>query len=148
MNFVVIHPNNDLGSLKILNNYKKYKNKKKFNFFKSLIFEYFLQLLKNAEFIIGNSSSALYEAIILKTPSINIGTRQLNRIKSKCILNVNINELSKYKINNFIKSYKPSSKLFYGDGKSSKKFIKILKSKNFWKISSQKYFKDNKLIKI
>ena len=63
-------------------------------------------------------------------------------------LNVNINELSKYKINNFIKSYKPSSKLFYGDGKSSKKFIKILKSKNFWKISSQKYFKDNKLIKI
>ena len=148
MNFVVIHPNNDLGSLKILNNYKKYKNKKKFHFFKSLRFEYFLQLLKNAEFIIGNSSSALYEAIILKTPSINIGTRQLNRIKSKCILNVNINELSKYKINNFIKSYKPSSKLFYGDGKSSKKFIKILKSKNFWKISSQKYFKDNKLIKI
>ena len=35
MNFVVIHPNNDLGSLKILNNYKKYKNKKKFHFLKA-----------------------------------------------------------------------------------------------------------------
>ena len=148
MNFIVIHPNNDLGSSKILKNYKKYKNSKKFLFYKSLRFEYFLQLLKNAEFIIGNSSSAFYEAIILKTPSINIGTRQTNRIKSKSILNINVNELSKSKINNFIKSYKPSSKLFFGDGSSSKKFSKIITSQKMWKISTQKYFKDNKFIKI
>jgi UDP-N-acetylglucosamine 2-epimerase (hydrolysing) len=148
MNFIVIHPNNDLGSNKILKHYKKYQRNKKFRFYKSLRFEYFLQLLKNAEFIIGNSSSAFYEAIILKTPSINIGTRQTNRIKSKSILNININELSKNKINKFIKSYKPSSKLFYGDGSSSKKFIKILTSQKLWKTSTQKYFKDNKFIKI
>lgn len=148
MNFIVIHPNNDLGSDKILKQYKKYQRNKKFRFYKSLRFEYFLQLLKNAEFIIGNSSSAFYEAIILKTPSINIGTRQTNRIKSKSILNININELTKNKINKFIKYYKPSSKLFYGDGSSSKKFIKILTSQKLWKTSTQKYFKDNKFIKI
>lgn len=148
MNFIVIHPNNDLGSNIILKQYKKYQRNKKFRFYKSLRFEYFLQLLKNAEFIIGNSSSAFYEAIILKTPSINIGTRQTNRIKSKSILNINVNELSKNKINKFIKFYKPSSKLFYGDGSSSKKFIKILTSQKLWKTSTQKYFKDNKFIKI
>ena len=148
MNFIVIHPNNDLGSNKILKHYKKYQYNNKFRFYKSLRFEYFLQLLKNAEFIIGNSSSAFYEAIILKTPSINIGTRQANRIKSKSILNINVNELSKNKINKFIKFYKPSSKLFYGDGSSSKKFIKILTSQKLWKTSTQKYFKDNKFIKI
>ena len=148
MNFIVIHPNNDLGSSKILKNYRQYKDNNKFRFYKSLRFEYFLQLLKNAEFIIGNSSSAFYEAIILRTPSINIGTRQTNRIKSKSILNINIDELSKNKINKFVKTYKPSSKLFYGNGSSSEKFIKIISSQKMWKISTQKYFKDNKFIKI
>ena len=147
-NFIVIHPNNDLGSSKILKNYRQYKDNNKFRFYKSLRFEYFLQLLKNAEFIIGNSSSAFYEAIILRTPSINIGTRQTNRIKSKSILNINIDELSKNKINKFVKTYKPSSKLFYGNGSSSEKFIKIISSQKMWKISTQKYFKDNKFIKI
>ena len=46
MNFIVIHPNNDLGSSKILKKYKKYKNSKKFLFYKSLRFEYFLATFK------------------------------------------------------------------------------------------------------
>ena len=59
-NFIIIYPNNDPGSNIILDCYKKISDKNKI--IKNMRFEYFLSLLKNAKFIIGNSSSAIYEA--------------------------------------------------------------------------------------
>ena len=56
-NYVVIYPNNDLGSNEILSAYKKLKNNVKFKIFPSIRFEYFLTLLKHVEFMIGNSSA-------------------------------------------------------------------------------------------
>ena len=75
---IIIYPNNDPGNKLIIDCYKKFKNKN-FEIIKSLRFEYFLTLLKNSKFIIGNSSSAIYEAPILKVPAINIGNRQHKR---------------------------------------------------------------------
>ena len=138
-NFLVIYPNNDPGSNLIIDCYKKNKNKK-IKILKNMRFEYFLSLLKNAEFIIGNSSSAIYEAPMLSTPSINIGDRQYKRIKSNMIINIEINEIKENIILSFIKNYKPSNKKFYGQGNSDKKFLKIIKNKNFWKIPKQKFF--------
>ena len=140
-NFLVIYPNNDPGSNLIIDCYKKNKNKK-IKILKNMRFEYFLSLLKNAEFIIGNSSSAIYEAPMLSTPSINIGDRQYRRIKSNMIKNIEINEIKENIILSFIKNYKPSNKKFYGQGNSDKKFLKIIKNKNFFKISKQKFFSD------
>ena len=140
-NFLVIYPNNDPGSNLIIDCYKKNKNKK-IKILKNMRFEYFLSLLKNAEFIIGNSSSAIYEAPMLSTPSINIGDRQYKRIKSNMIKNIEINEIKENIILSFIKNYKPSNKKFYGQGNSDKKFLKIIKNKNFWKIPKQKFFSD------
>ena len=45
-------------------------------------FEYYLTLLENADFIIGNSSSGIMEAPYFKIPAINIGDRQNNRFES------------------------------------------------------------------
>ena len=42
----------------------------------------FLNLLKECKIIIGNSSSGIIEAPVLKVPAINIGKRQLNRVKA------------------------------------------------------------------
>ena len=39
----------------------KLKNNNKFRIFPSIRFEYYLTLLKNSKFVIGNSSSALWE---------------------------------------------------------------------------------------
>ena len=105
-------------------------------------FEYFLSLLKNAEFIIGNSSSAIYEAPILGTPAINIGDRQNKRLNAKVIKNLNIEELNNQKILKFLKNYKKINKKYYGYGDSDKKFLKILLNKKFWKTSKQKFFSD------
>ena len=59
---IVILPNNDPGSHLILKVYEKNKKNKNFKFIDSMRFEYFLTLLKNAELIIGNSSSGVREA--------------------------------------------------------------------------------------
>ena len=115
-------------------------NKKKFKIFPSLRFEYFISLLKNAEFIIGNSSCAIHEAPYLKLPAINIGSRQNKRFFSKAILNLDINNLDKKKIVKFLNNYKPLKFNYFGKGDSDKKFIKILNKKDFWEISTQKIF--------
>lgn len=140
-NFIVIYPNNDPGSSIILNIYKSL-NQRKFKKLRSLRFEHFLSLLKNANFIIGNSSSAIYEAPLFGTPAINIGDRQHKRFDSKTIKNFEISKLNQNKLKNYLRNYKSKIRYTYGTGQSDKKFIKIIKSKSFWKISTQKFFSD------
>ena len=143
LNFVVIYSNNDPGTKIIINNYKKKLVKKKTKLLKSMRFESFLSLLKNAKFIIGNSSSGIYEAPLLGVPCINVGNRQHKRVKSTSIKNIQINELNEQKIKSFLQSFKKSNKIIYGKGNTAKKILNILKNKNFWKISNQKYFIEN-----
>ncbi len=138
---IIIYPNNDPGNKLIIDCYKKLKNKN-FQIIKSLRFEYFLTLLKNSKFIIGNSSSAIYEAPILKVPAINIGNRQHKRLNTKVIKNYEIDELNEKKLINFLRSYKATKKVYFGYGNSDKKFIKIISKKAFWNIPTQKFFSD------
>jgi UDP-N-acetylglucosamine 2-epimerase (hydrolysing) len=58
-NYIVILPNNDTFSNTILNFIQKLKIYKNIKILPSLRFEYYLTLLKNSEFIIGNSSSGI-----------------------------------------------------------------------------------------
>jgi len=141
-NVIIIYPNNDPGSSYILNVYSKIKNKK-FKILKSLRFESFLTLLKNSEFIIGNSSSAIYEAPMFNIPSINIGDRQHKRLKLSTIKNYQIDELNTQGIERFIKNFKKAKRNNFGTGNSDKKFISVIKKKEFWKISNQKIFSDH-----
>jgi len=141
-NFIVIYPNNDLGSNEILYELNKVSTHPNFKIFPSLRFEYFLSLLKNAEFMIGNSSAALREAPFYKIPSINIGTRQDNRVKNKNIINCDYSQeaisLAINKIENLDLSDEIPNQ--FGDGTSDKQFIELLNNDKFWKIKQQKQF--------
>lgn len=143
LNFVVIYPNNDLGSNEILHEMEVLKDNDKFRIFPSLRFEYFLALLNNSRFMIGNSSAALREAPYYKIPSINIGTRQSNRVKdNKNIINCDYKKESILEAIEQMKDKKfvGSSKTEFGDGTSDEQFIELLKNKEFWKIKQQKQF--------
>ena len=140
-NFVIVYPNNDPGSSIIIKKYENIKLKK-FKILRSLRFEHFLSLLKNSEFIIGNSSSAIYEAPMFNLPAINIGDRQHKRTKSKLIKNVEIDNLNEITINKFLNNYKKSNKNLFGIGKSDQKFLNIISQKSFWQTSNQKFFND------
>lgn len=141
-NYIVIYPNNDLGFELILQNYEKLKNNDKFKIFPSLRFEYFISLLKNADFIIGNSSCILKEALYLGTNGILIGTRQDGRTDIDKITKVKANEkdileaiLNLHKRNNIA-----NKKLDILN--SSEQFYKLLKNNNLFNINKQKIFRD------
>jgi len=141
-NYVVIYPNNDKGSKIIINEFERLKNNQHFRIFPSLRFEYYLTLLKNCDFIIGNSSSGIREAEFFGTLAINIGNRQKNRSSNKNIIHVDTNEK---KILNAINSL-PKEKIpiqnSFGDGKSQERFLEILQDTKTWAISIQKQFID------
>lgn len=142
-NYVVIYPNNDLGSQFIISEYQKLKENKRFRIFPSVRFEYFLTLLKNTQFIIGNSSAGIREAPYYGIPIINVGTRQQNRSFHTAIVNVNytqksiqhaLSEIDSHKIQNVAADF--------GTGNSTHLFVKALENSDIWSINHQKQFSD------
>ena len=141
-NYVVIYPNNDFGNDVILKEYERLEKRKNFKIFPSIKFEYFLQLLKNSNFIIGNSSTGIREAEVFGVPAINIGTRQNNRTKSSNVDNVDYNKRKIIQMISKTKNKKVKPHSFFGDGKSKERFYKILKTNKIWETSIEKQFKD------
>lgn len=141
-NYVVIYPNNDLGSDRIFQVLATLKENEKFRIFPSLRFEYFLTLLKNAKFIVGNSSAGIHEAPVYGLPTIDVGTRQSNRHRCESIINVDFNEDAILKaIELASQSERFSASNHYGDGRSAAKFLEALQS-DIWKIPNQKRFRE------
>lgn len=141
-NFVVIFPNNDLGSAHILAVYDELIKFKNFRIIPSVRFEYFLSLLKKADFIIGNSSAGIREAPYYGIPTINVGTRQENRALHSHIINVGYDQIEIVEALNGSLEKVPINKSHFGDGNSAKKFLEVLRSSEIWQINHQKQFKD------
>lgn len=140
--FVVIFPNNDLGSAAILEAYKRLEGKPNFKIFPSIRFEYFLTLLKHAKLMVGNSSAGIREAPYYGIPVVNIGTRQQNRSMHKDILNCGYHT---QEIKHAIQKCEGQSfekEDLFGNGKSDILFLESLKSDKFWGIDRQKRFID------
>ena len=137
---IIISGNADAGSQRIK---KIIKNSNILNY-ENLPFIKYISLLYYSSAIIGNSSSGIMEAPFLHIPSINIGTRQEGRGKTKSIINVKYDKHQiKMAINKtltdkkFLNSIKNQNNE-HGNGTSSKKIIQILEKLNFEKISIQK----------
>ena len=130
-------PNSDIESLIIYRLIKKIVSKKKnYYLFKSLGQKKYYSCCRYSDFMIGNSSSGLLEMPSFKKFSINIGDRQLGRVKAKSVIDCKINTISiikaiKYSLNpvNKLKLKKVVNP--YGKGGASKKIIDILKNKRF-----------------
>lgn len=142
-NYIVIFPNNDLGSQFIIDAYNRLKENNRFRIFPSLRFEYFLTLLKNSQFIIGNSSAGIREAPYYGIPIINIGTRQQNRAVHTAIINTDYSENGiKAALSGISKHEVEVSGEDFGQGNSAELFLKSLKKKNIWQLNHQKQFRD------
>jgi UDP-N-acetylglucosamine 2-epimerase (hydrolysing) len=140
-NFVVIHPNNDSGSRLILESLASLENKPHFRLLPSLRFEYFLTLLKNADFILGNSSAGVREAPVYAVPSINVGTRQNQRFHYESILNVPEDRQAILKALKRLPT-RLSPNYHFGRGNSALRFMESICKPDLWKIPTQKQFQD------
>ena len=145
-NYVLIYPNNDLGSNEILKAYEKIDDNSRFRVFPSLRFEYFLTLLKFSEFMIGNSSAGIREAPYYNVPTVDIGSRQLNRVNVQSVQNcgyeyASIIEAIKH-VSNSVVNNSWKERHSFGKGRSDNLFFELLESEKLWQIKFQKQFKD------
>jgi UDP-N-acetylglucosamine 2-epimerase (hydrolysing) len=142
-NIIIILPNNDPGFRIIISEFERVKNNPRFAIFPSIRFEYFIELLRNSKFIIGNSSSGIIEAPILGVPTINVGSRQENRSSNQNIFHCkNLKEdiISAVYKAKLVKRFNPN--LNFGLGNSARLFLEKLKDDSLWNTSKQKKFYD------
>lgn len=143
-NYVLIYPNNDLGTNEILEEYKRLEDNDRFKIYPSLRFEYFLTLLKEANFVIGNSSAGVREAPYYQVPTVDVGTRQHNRSQASTIINVahNVDEI----LNAIAQCGEQKSEEIdfseFGSGNSDQIFLDLLLSEEIWNVNCQKQFQD------
>lgn len=98
-NIVITYPNNDIGSLDIVDEIEILKRKKLYNvhIFKSLgryLYHGLLALSMKSKInvvCVGNSSSGIKETPAFKCPCINIGSRQEGRLRSENVIDVTYN---------------------------------------------------------
>lgn len=139
--YVVLMPNNDLGNEIISEKILNLKKNMNFKILPSMRFEYYLTLLRNSNFIIGNSSSGIMEAPYYGVPTIDLGSRQKNRAKINSIFSCNDYSKVEKLINNFkVKKFRFKPLQYFGNGNSHKKFLGILNQKRIWNIKNQKQF--------
>lgn len=142
MNYVVIYPNNDLGTDIIFKQYERLIGLKNIRMYPSMRFEYFLTLLKNTSLVIGNSSAGVREAPYFGVPSINLGSRQHNRVQCNSIFNVKMDEHDISLAVSNARAIPRESHSLFGGGGSDELFYQILTNKEIWNIRAQKSFID------
>ena len=133
MQFIFTKANADTNGRiinKILEDY--YEKHENFYLFSSLGMLRYLSAIKYAKFVIGNSSSGLVEAPSYKIPTINIGDRQKGRLMASSVICCEPTQASIEKAVEKALSpefRKTAAKTLnpYGDGKTSKKIVKIIK---------------------
>jgi GDP/UDP-N,N'-diacetylbacillosamine 2-epimerase (hydrolysing) len=131
---IISFPNSDAGGMGIIKAINEFANLPFIYTAKNIPRLEFVNLLRGASCLIGNSSAGILEAPLLKIPVINIGNRQKGRLhsenvefvvhnKNKIIGAINKAMLDKEYIARVQKCSNP-----YGNGKSSDKIAEIISS--------------------
>ena len=127
---VWLWPNVDSGSDSIskrLREFKEQEHEFKIHFYRNFQPDDYINLLRQAHCIVGNSSSGIREASFLGRPAVNIGNRQEGREKAMNVIDVPYDNL---KIAEAIKTqlsrgaYNPDNT--YGEGDAGRKMAEIL----------------------
>ena len=132
---ICLQPNSDPGFTTI-NNYFKYYDKHNhwFLYLKTLNRIQFINLIRNAKVLVGNSSMGFLEAPFYKLPVVNIGNRQKGRYNAGNVIFTKynqkeiINAIEKCCFDKIFTSRIKNIKNIYGDISSAKKIVKTIKS--------------------
>jgi len=130
---ILIYPNLDAGSnqmVKALQHFSlKYKTDDWLFCYKHIPTDIFINLMRYAVCLVGNSSSGIRESCYLGLPTLNIGTRQKNRVRGKNVIDI---EHSADKILQTIRSQIYTGRYpvehLYGDGCAGSRIADLLAS--------------------
>ena len=101
--------------------------------------------MKYVDGVIGNSSSGLLEAPSLKKATINIGDRQLGRLRADSVIDCNPNKISISKAITQLLSEQFQKKIYsiespYGNGGASEAIVKILEQESLEGLLIKKFY--------
>jgi GDP/UDP-N,N'-diacetylbacillosamine 2-epimerase (hydrolysing) len=147
-------PNGDEGNLFLSEMITKFvRENSNAHFFRSLGRTLYLSLMAISDCVIGNSSSGIIEAPSLKVASIDIGLRQEGRVRASSVINCEAMEseirvaLKRIYSEEFQKEVKTTINP-YGNGGSSQKIVKVLKSVSLENLMLKRFFDCLKDVKL
>ena len=118
-----ILPNNDYGHSSIFKMIKDSGVK----YVETLSLKEYVNLMKNAAVLIGNSSSGIHESNVFNVPTVNIGSRQNGRLRASNVIDVDYSKddiLAAIRKSRIMRN-EPCSKP-YGDGSSAARIVDLL----------------------
>ncbi|CAI8998566.1 UDP-N-acetyl-D-glucosamine 2-epimerase, UDP-hydrolysing [Brevibacillus sp. IT-7CA2] len=80
---IISYPNSDAGSQQLINALQEYKDLPFIYMAKNIPRLEFINIMRQADCLLGNSSSGILEAPLLKLPVINVGNRQKGRLHAE-----------------------------------------------------------------
>lgn len=124
------------------------KNPQRIYAFSSLGHLRYLSLVKQVDVVVGNSSSGVIEVPSLGIPTVNIGNRQLGRIKSQSVIDCDpsfheIKKALEKALSHDFREFSNKTPNPYGEGEVSTEIIKILRQ-NLADLAKPKRFYDLK----
>lgn len=131
---VVVYPNSDAGSQGLINAIDEFKSTPNIFMIKNIPRLEFVNILRSAACLVGNSSAGILEAPILKLPVVNIGNRQKGRLHAENVQFVSHDvmaikaAISKALYDSDYKKIVQNCENPYGNGYSSKTIVDILES--------------------
>ncbi len=133
-NCIINYPNSDMGSREMIGIIENYRNLTQVKITRHIPRNAFVNLLRNIDLLVGNSSMALLEGGFLNIPAINIGERNSNRMNSGNVIFVDAETPAIKKMaekilydKEFANSLK-NVRSVYGDGNASMKIVEYLKT--------------------
>lgn len=130
---IMVYPNSDAGARQIIRAIEDYRSQiPNMKIFKNIPRLEFVNLMRTADCMIGNSSAGIVETPLLHLPVVNIGRRQQGRLAAENVTFVDHDKKQIIKAITracFDKKYRKivdHCSNPYGDGKSSARIVKIL----------------------
>jgi len=130
MQTIMLWPNIDAGSEDISRGMRKFRERNDhpyIRFYKNFPVETFIHLMDKAAVMIGNSSAAVREGAYIGVPAVNVGTRQIGRLRGRNIIDVDYDsDKIVAAIQTQLEHGKYESDHLYGDGEAGKRIADIL----------------------
>jgi GDP/UDP-N,N'-diacetylbacillosamine 2-epimerase (hydrolysing) len=131
---IISYPNSDAGGQQMIRLIREYESLPFVYAAKNIPRLEFVNLMRRASCLLGNSSAGILEAPLLKLPVINVGNRQMGRLHSTNVQFVPhkteqiITALQRAIYDESYRSFVASCENPYGDGKSSARIADVLAS--------------------
>lgn len=129
---IISYPNSDAGSQQIIKAIQEYEHLPYIYTAKNIPRLEFVNLMRRASCMLGNSSAGILEAPLLKLPVVNVGNRQKGRLHAENVQFVDHDSeqicaaVEKAIFDNDYREYVRKCKNPYGDGRSSQRIADIL----------------------